>query len=173
MDDLRDSLLESSDNLYKQDSVLINGKAYKEDIELNNFLNANGINLDNDTLKFDIYNSITIKTFDIIESRIKVETNNFLQNIDPEKIVPGSLNVLLILVNENQEQRELVLGDFDLTTRQTLLAEGNLNLIEKNNHPLKPGEYVMFIKVEWKTKMKEELTDVLVPLGQDIKKYLT
>lgn len=163
-------LVASSENFDEQPSVLVNGKAYKEDKELNDFLDDNGINLDNDTFGFEVYNNISLNKIDINESRLQVEINNYIQFVDLEKIVPGSLRSFLVLVGENENQRELMLADFDVTNDRALVAEVNLNVVEKSKHPLKPGEYITFIKVEWKVKGKTDINDVLVPLGYDVKK---
>lgn len=159
-----------AENLEEQPSVIVNGKAYKEDKELNDFLNDNGLNVDTDALKFDIYNNINLKKFDINESRVLVEINDFTQYINQEEIVPGSLHTMLTLVSKEQKQRKLNIADFGFVDLQSLVAEANLNIVEKNSHPLKPGEYIAFVKVVWKTKIKNEVASVIVPLGADVKK---
>lgn len=103
---------------------------------------------------------------------MKVEISDYTHLIDSKEIVPGSLHTLLVLVDKDQEKRELTLADFDVMNDQTLVAEVNLNVVEKNKHPLKPGEYIMFIKVEWQTIGRNKVSKVLVPLGGDVKKYL-
>lgn len=119
-----------AENLEEQPSVIVNGKAYKEDKELNDFLNDNGLNVDTDALKFDIYNNINLKKFDINESRVLVEINDFTQYINQEEIVPGSLHTMLTLVSKEQKQRKLNIADFGFVDLQSLVAEANLNIVE-------------------------------------------
>lgn len=162
-----------AESLDEQPSVIVNGKAYKEDKELNDFLNDNGLNVNTDTIKFDIYNSLNLQKFDINEARILIEINDFTKHINLTEIVPGSLHTSLTLVSKEKKARHLDIADFSNANFGSLVAEANLNIVEKNNHPLVPGEYIAFVKVVFKTKIKDEFLSVIVPLGTSVNKVFS
>lgn len=151
----------------EEPSVLVNGKAYKEDTKLNDFIEENGLNLNIDELQYDIVKSVKLQKLSINESVINIEISNFTKLIDLDKIVPDTMQSSLILKDMNNDKNNIILANFIFKSDDLLSAKTNLNFVEKNNHPLEPGNYVMYIQIQWITRQRVEKTRVKIPLGYE------
>lgn len=161
----KNRLIQLVDNQDEEPSVLVNGKAYKEDTKLNDFIKENGLNLNTDDLQYAIVEKVKLQKLSINESVINIEISDFTKLINMEEIVPDTLQTSLILKDINNEKNNINLANFVYQGNDILSAKTNLNFVEKNKHPLKPGNYVMYVQIQWIARQRVEKSKVVIPLG--------
>lgn len=161
----KDKLIQLMSTEDEEPSVLVNGKAYKEDVRLNEFIEENGLNLDIDNLQYDIVKNIKLQQLSINESIINVKISDYTKLINLDQIVPDTLRTSLVLKDIHNGENKIEIANFNLQNDSILSAKANLNFVEKNRHPLKPGNYILYVQIHWIARQRVEQTEVAVPLG--------
>ncbi|QFS15878.1 hypothetical protein BHS03_09515 (plasmid) [Leuconostoc gasicomitatum] len=142
-------------------SYLINGEAYIKNDEINHFLQENGIDIQNNQLDRDVFNSIQVVDVSIHASIIKilVDQSHLLKYFD--SFEPGSLSVGLVVQDGSIEKQ---LGYFTSQETQAKI-EVNLNTVEAKDRPLEPGTYSVFIQVKYCESTTGKKVVINIPFG--------
>ena len=127
----KDKLIQLMSTEDEEPSVLVNGKAYKEDVRLNEFIEENGLNLDIDNLQYDIVKNIKLQQLSINESIINVKISDYTKLINLDQIVPDTLRTSLVLKDIHNGENKIEIANFNLQNDSILSAKANLNFVEK------------------------------------------